>query len=83
MAAPELWRHGSPEATPMWQFLQHVNCKYGLQIKDYPGLYRWSIDNIADFWAEVWHFTGIRASRPFDQVQQLPPPPSPLNRHPC
>ena len=71
MAAAELWRHGNPQSTPMWKFLQHVNAKYSLQLADYPTLYRWSVDNVAAFWEEVWDFTGIRASRRFDRV--LPP----------
>ncbi|GAB1320316.1 hypothetical protein MFIFM68171_10526 [Madurella fahalii] len=71
MAAAELWRHENPQATQMWKFLQHVNSKYNLSPKDYPGLYKWSVENVSDFWAEVWHFTGIKASAPFNQV--LPP----------
>lgn len=66
--ASELWRHENPQSTHMWKFLEHVNKKYSLQLKDYPTLYRWSIDNIAAFWEEVWDFTGITASRRFDQV---------------
>ena len=36
------------------QFIQFVNEKYGLSISDYPSLYQWSIENIADFWAYMW-----------------------------
>ncbi|KAK4241916.1 acetoacetyl-CoA synthetase [Achaetomium macrosporum] len=68
MAAAELWRHENPQATPMWKFLQHVNTKYDLNLKDYPELYKWSVDHIADFWGEVWHFAGIKASKSFDTV---------------
>jgi hypothetical protein len=32
------------------------------------GLFRWSIDNIHDFWAAIWEFVEINASRPYDQV---------------
>lgn len=53
----------------MWKFLQHINSKYDLNLSGYPELYRWSVDNIAPFWAEVWHFAGIKASKPFDQVR--------------
>ncbi|KAK8002607.1 hypothetical protein PG989_002326 [Apiospora arundinis] len=67
-APAELWRHPDPESTHMHRFLQHVKAKYQLDIDDYPGLYRWSVDNIADFWAEVWHFCGIKASKQYDQV---------------
>ncbi|KAK3322185.1 acetoacetate-CoA ligase-like protein [Apodospora peruviana] len=68
MAAPELWRHASPQSTQMWKFLQHVNSKYGLDIDDYPTLYKWSVENVAAFWDEVWHFAGVKSSKPFDQV---------------
>jgi acetoacetyl-CoA synthetase len=67
-APAELWRHPNPTTTEMWRFLEHVNSKYGLQISDYPGLYRWSIDNVASFWEEVWHFTGVKSSQPFGEV---------------
>ncbi|AEO57917.1 hypothetical protein MYCTH_2092688 [Thermothelomyces thermophilus ATCC 42464] len=66
MAAAELWRHEAPAETPMWRFLEHVNSKYGLSLKDYPDLYKWSVDNVADFWGDVWHFVGIKASKPYD-----------------
>ncbi|KAK4179683.1 putative acetoacetyl-coenzyme A synthetase [Triangularia setosa] len=68
MTASELWRHSDPEGTQMWKFLQHVNSKYGLSLADYPDLYKWSVNNVADFWGDVWHFAGIKASKPFDQV---------------
>ncbi|MFO7598398.1 MAG: acetoacetate--CoA ligase, partial [Candidatus Desulfacyla sp.] len=31
-------------------------------------LYQWSIDNIPDFWASMWEFAGIKASRPYTRV---------------
>ena len=67
-APAELWRHGDPTATEMWRFLQHVNAAYSLDLNDYPGLYKWSVDNVADFWKECWHFVGIKASQPFAEV---------------
>ncbi|TID02635.1 Malonamoyl-CoA synthetase vrtB [Colletotrichum higginsianum] len=70
----ELWRHPDPTSTPMWAFLLRVNSKYGLELADYPGLYKWSIENVAEFWEEVWHFVGITASKPFDKVLPLNAP---------
>lgn len=63
-----LWTHPDPTATPMWRFLERVNEKHGLRLKGYRDLYRWSVDDVALFWEEVWHFVGITASVPFDQV---------------
>lgn len=56
-----LWRHTSPESTPMYHFLQKVNKTYGLQLSTYPELYQWSIDEIDQFWQSVWQFVGVRA----------------------
>lgn len=64
-----LWTHPDPTSTPMWRFLQLVNEKHGLQLKDYRDLYRWSVDDVALFWEEVWHFVGITASQPFHKVR--------------
>ncbi|KXH58506.1 acetoacetate-CoA ligase [Colletotrichum nymphaeae SA-01] len=70
----ELWRHPDPTSTPMWAFLLRVNQKYGLELADYPGLYKWSVENVAEFWEEVWHSVGITASKPFDKVLPLNAP---------
>ncbi|KAI0906744.1 acetoacetate-CoA ligase-like protein [Ustulina deusta] len=64
----ELWRHPDPHSTPMFAFLSHVRNKHRLDIDDYPGLYKWSTQNPSEFWGEVWHFCGIRASRSYFQV---------------
>ncbi|KAI8628565.1 acetoacetate-CoA ligase-like protein [Xylariaceae sp. FL1651] len=64
----ELWRHRDPTSTRMFAFLEYVRDKYQLDIKDYPSLYQWSTQHLTDFWAEVWHFCGIRASKPYSQV---------------
>lgn len=67
----ELWRHPKPESTQMHKFLQHVKAKYRLDIDDYPGLYKWSVENVPAFWEDVWRFCGIKASKPYIEV--LPP----------
>ncbi|KAF1846948.1 acetoacetate-CoA ligase [Cucurbitaria berberidis CBS 394.84] len=55
-----LWRHSSPQSTPMYQFLQLINQTYGQQLSTYQDLHKWSIDNIDDFWLRTWDFVGIR-----------------------
>lgn len=66
--AEELWRHSDPASTPMWRFVQQVNKNQNLAINGYPDLYKWSVDNVSDFWHEVWQFVGIKASTPYDEV---------------
>ena len=64
----KLWEHPSPQTTKTHQFKTSIEQKYDIQLKDYGSLRQWSIDNHAQFWEEVWHFTGIRASAPFTKV---------------
>jgi len=52
----------------MTRFIQYVNRRYGKQFKLYDELYQWSIDNIPDFWAAMWDFGVINASRRYDMV---------------
>ncbi|MGB9698692.1 MAG: acetoacetate--CoA ligase [Thermodesulfobacteriota bacterium] len=66
---------------PLWQptperiknanitrFIEYVNGKHHQNIKTYRELYKWSIENIPDFWARMWDFAGIKASRGYNQV---------------
>ncbi|MGE5194185.1 MAG: acetoacetate--CoA ligase [Deltaproteobacteria bacterium] len=49
-------------------FLRNVRERGRPDVVDYPALYRWSIEESADFWQAVWEFCGIIASRPADKV---------------
>jgi acetoacetyl-CoA synthetase len=50
------------------RFMNEVNARHRLDLTSYPELYQWSIENIPDFWAAVWDFAEIKASRRYDQV---------------
>jgi acetoacetyl-CoA synthetase len=39
---------------------------YGLDLPDYDSLWRWSVEHPAEFWSELWRFSGVLASRPWD-----------------
>ncbi|MBW2030332.1 MAG: acetoacetate--CoA ligase [Deltaproteobacteria bacterium] len=56
------------KASNMYRFMGFINERYGRDFKEYEELYRWSVENIADFWASMWEFAGIKASRPYDEV---------------
>ncbi len=56
------------KASNMHRFISLVRERYGLEIDDYNDLYRWSVNNIREFWAEMWEFAGIITSKPFDAV---------------
>jgi acetoacetyl-CoA synthetase len=63
-----LWQHPSPRSTSMFQFLDSVNQKYGLQLSSYAELHKWSIDHIDKFWGRVWHFVGVKATTKASRV---------------
>ena len=52
----------------MTKFISFVNKKYTLELDSYDELYDWSIENIPDFWAAMWEFAPIKASRQYDEV---------------
>ncbi len=52
----------------MYRFMQSVNQTYGLHCTDYNELYQWSVENIEAFWAEMWRFAGIKASKDYQRV---------------
>ncbi len=71
--------------TPLWEpseerirnanltrFIEYVNGKQGKHLKTYPDLVQWSMESIPDFWARMWEFAGLKASRGYDQVVDDP-----------
>ncbi len=49
-------------ATNLARFTACVNARQGLRMTDYTDVYRWSLDNPAQFWSEVARFADLRAS---------------------
>jgi len=52
----------------MKRFMDIINQKHGKSFLEYKDLYQWSVENIPDFWAAMWDFAGIIASKPYDRV---------------
>jgi len=50
------------------KFIEFVNNGYDQSIKDGKQLYKWSIEKIPDFWAAMWDFSGIIASKKYEKV---------------
>jgi acetoacetyl-CoA synthetase len=40
----------------------------GVETEGYHELWRWSVENLDEFWASVWEFFEIRASAPYERV---------------
>jgi acetoacetyl-CoA synthetase len=52
----------------MTRFMGWAGERRGRAFADYAELWRWSVEEIEDFWAAIWEFCGVRASRPYEQV---------------
>ena len=49
------------------KFIEFVNKQYGQNIKGGKDLFKWSVEKIPDFWAALWNFAGIIASKKYDK----------------
>ncbi len=52
----------------MTRFLAFVNAREDTEFASFEELYNWSVTDIPAFWAAMWEFSGIIASRPYDHV---------------
>ena len=50
------------------RFVDFVNKKFNQKINGGTELYRWSVENIQDFWEAMWEFGGIIASQTYSSV---------------
>ncbi|KAF4986737.1 hypothetical protein FDECE_15795 [Fusarium decemcellulare] len=50
----KVWEHPDPKSTAMWAFMQEANTRYGLNLKNFNDLYRWSCTKRSDFYAQLW-----------------------------
>lgn len=69
--------------TPLWQpsetrvqssrlhhFTSYLNTRFHTHFKDYATLYRWSVDNKADFWEAIWdYFEVINSHKGNTQIE--------------
>jgi len=65
-----LWKPSEDQIkkTNMHAFMTEVNQKFNKKFKSYNELWQWSVDNISDFWSQMWDFAKIIASIQADQV---------------
>jgi acetoacetyl-CoA synthetase len=66
---------GMKEHANLSHFLEWVNATYHLEIKDYAGLWQWSVDDIARFWDSIRVYFKVDAAGadlPVVQGDQMP-----------
>ncbi|HEY4812875.1 MAG TPA: acetoacetate--CoA ligase [Solirubrobacteraceae bacterium] len=56
------------ENVEMARFMAWAGEHRDLPLADYEQLWRWSTEHLEDFWASVWEFCGVRASKSYQQV---------------
>ena len=54
-----LWRPQDPRSTRTSYFRRRINSRHSLSLHTYEELWRWSIENIGDFWDAVWDETSV------------------------
>ena len=52
----------------MTRYMDFLERQYGMKCTSYQELYNWSVTNIPDFWASVWDFLEIKASKGYENV---------------
>ena len=65
-----LWSPSAEEVARahLTAFTSEINRRYGLNIRGYDELHRWSVEERPRFWESVWRYADLRASRPWDEV---------------
>ena len=63
-----LWTPKNIKKTHMYKFMKTINNSYDLDLKSYEALHLWSVENINDFWKEIWNCSNIIHSEPYKEV---------------
>jgi acetoacetyl-CoA synthetase len=65
-----LWTptHARIANASLTRFRLRVEERFGLHFADYAALHQWSIDNLDDFWRELWSFCGVIGDGPGDRI---------------
>jgi acetoacetyl-CoA synthetase len=65
-----LWRPSaaSVEQAEMTRFMRWAGERHGRAFAGYAELWRWSVDELEEFWADLWEFCGVRASKGYERV---------------
>ncbi len=52
----------------MYAYMRWLAERKGLQFVTYAELWKWSVEHSADFWATIWEFYNVKASRDYTQA---------------
>lgn len=54
--------------TGLTQYANWLKDKKGLEFDDYQELWKWSVDELEEFWASIWEYCDVIATRKYDTV---------------
>src|SRR5919198_4628827 len=68
--APVLWEPSSErrQRATLTRYMDWLRAERGVDAPDYHALWRWSVDELEDFWATIWDFFQVQASAPYERV---------------
>jgi acetoacetyl-CoA synthetase len=49
-------------------YLRWLNASGRATARDYDELWRWSVENISDFWASIWDYFAVESATPYESV---------------
>ncbi len=55
-------------AVEMKRFMDWAGERRGRPFADYDELWRWSVDDLEGFWADIWEFCDVRAGKTYERV---------------
>ncbi|KAK0944109.1 hypothetical protein LTR29_004449 [Friedmanniomyces endolithicus] len=64
----KLWQPADPKATQAYTFMQNANRKRSRSMENWDDLHAWSVDNISEFWEEVFQQLPIIHSGSYSEV---------------
>ncbi len=69
-SAQPLWEptDAARERAEMTRFMRWAGEQTGRTFSDYSELWGWSVSEVEEFWAAIWKYCDVRASRPYEQV---------------
>jgi acetoacetyl-CoA synthetase len=50
------------------EYMGWLRRERGVAVETYDELWRWSVDELEDFWASIWEYYDVRASAPYQRV---------------
>jgi acetoacetyl-CoA synthetase len=65
-----MWTPSSEMASTsrMTDFMKWAGERHGRTFADYGELWRWSVEEVEEFWADIWEYCGVIASAPYERV---------------